>query len=127
MYQSRFKSFPVENDGHFLVLCRYAEGNPLRAGLVARAEDWKYGSLWEWLKKPRERQLLSPWPIPRTANWVKRVNQALTGKELAAVRTCVERGRPFGGDALVQKVAHRGGLDYALRPIGRPSKSSPTA
>lgn len=127
LYQARFKSFPVESDSHFLVLCRYAERNPLRAGLVARAEDWEYSSLWEWLNKPRERQLLSPWPIPRTANWVERVNQALTGKELAAVQTCVERGRPFGGDAWVQKVAQRAGLDYTLRPIGRPRKSSPPA
>jgi len=93
LYQARFKSFPVENDGHFLVLCRYAERNPLRAGLVARAEDWKYSSLREWLNKPRERQHLSPWPIPRTANWVERVNQALTRKELAAVRTCLSYNR----------------------------------
>ena len=125
LYQARFKSFPVENDSHFLVLCRYAERNPLRAGLVERAEDWTYSSLWEWLNKPRERQLVSPWPIPRTANWVERVNKALTGKELAAVRTCVERGRPFGSDAWVQKVAQSAGLEYTLRPIGRPSKSSP--
>ena len=122
VYQARFKSFPVENNGHFLVLCRYTERNPLRAGMVKRAEDWKYGSLWEWLQKPRESQLLSPWPIPRTTNWIERVNQTLTEKELAAVRTCVARGRQFGSDAWVQKVAQHAGLDYTLRPIGRPPK-----
>jgi putative transposase len=90
--------------------------------MVKRAEDWKYGSLWEWLQKPREHQLLSPWPIPRTMNWTKRVNQTLTEKELAAVRTCIARGRPFGSDAWVQKVAQHAGLDYILRPIGRPPK-----
>jgi len=105
---------------------RYVERNPLRTGLVARAEDRKDGSLWEWLQKPeRERQLLSPWPMPRTANWVERVNQALSEKELAAVRTCVERGRPFGSDAWVQKVAQHAGLDETLRPRGRPPKALP--
>lgn len=125
LYQARFKSFPVESDSHFLVLCRYVERNPLRAGLVEHAEDWKYSSLWDWLQKDSERQLLSPWPIPRTTNWAKRVNQALTEKELAAVRTCVQRGRPFGSDAWVQEIAEKSGLTYTLRPIGRPPKTKP--
>ena len=126
LYQARFKSFPTEDDGHFLVVCRYVERNPLRAGLVVRAEDWQYGSLWEWRQKPkRERQLLSAWPIPRAANWVERVNQALSEEELSAVRTCVERGRPFGGEEWVQKIAQRAGLGYTLRPRGRPAKVSP--
>src|SRR4051794_17979624 len=40
LYQGRFKSFPVESDEHLLTVCRYVERNPLRAGLVERAEDW---------------------------------------------------------------------------------------
>jgi putative transposase len=125
LYQARFKSFPIEDDEHFLVVCRYVERNPLRAGLVSRAEAWQHGSLWEWLQRSKsEHQLLSAWPIPRTANWLQRVNQALSDKELAAVRTCVERGRPFGQDAWVQKTAQAAGLGYTLRPPGRPSKAS---
>ena len=48
LYPSRFKSFPVADDDHFLVVCRYVERNPLRANRVQRAEDWRYGSLWRW-------------------------------------------------------------------------------
>lgn len=126
LYQSRFKSFPTQDDGHFLVVCRYVERNPLRGGLVERAEDWQYGSLWEWLQKPkRERPLLSAWPIARAANWVERVNQALSEQELAAVRTCVDRGRPFGGEEWVRNMAERAGLGYTLRSRGRPPKASP--
>ncbi len=125
LYQSRFKSFPIEDDEHFQVVCRYVERNPLRAGLVSRAEAWRYGSLWEWQGQPRsDCQLLSAWPFPRAANWVQRVNQTLSQKELAAVRTCVERGRPFGHDAWVKKISRASGLEYTLRPRGRPSKAS---
>jgi putative transposase len=46
LYQGRFKSFPIQEDDHFLAVCRYVERNPLRAGLVRRAEDWQWGSLW---------------------------------------------------------------------------------
>ena len=30
LYQGRFKSFPVQDDHHFLTVCRYIEGNPVR-------------------------------------------------------------------------------------------------
>src|SRR5580765_1208452 len=41
LYQNRLKAFPVAEDEHLLTLLRYVEGNPLRAGLVRRAEDWR--------------------------------------------------------------------------------------
>ena len=61
VYQGRFKSFPVQDDGHFHVLCRYVERNAQRAGLVGRAEDWRWGPLYRWVQ-PGERltRLLSP-------------------------------------------------------------------
>ncbi len=39
VYQGRFKSFPVQDEEHFLTVCRYVERNALRANLVARPED----------------------------------------------------------------------------------------
>ena len=39
--QDRFKSFPVQEDGHFLGLTRYVERNAKSAGLVERADDWR--------------------------------------------------------------------------------------
>ena len=41
LYQGRFKSFPVQEEEHFLTVCRYVERNPLRANLVSRAEQWR--------------------------------------------------------------------------------------
>jgi REP element-mobilizing transposase RayT len=38
LYQGRFKSFPIEQDEHLLTVLRYVERNPVRAGLVRRAE-----------------------------------------------------------------------------------------
>ncbi len=39
LYQGRFKSFPVQEEGYFLTLCRYVERNALHANLVAQAEQ----------------------------------------------------------------------------------------
>ena len=103
VYQGRFKSFPVQEDDHFLVVCRYVERNALRAGWVAQAEDWQWGSLSRWLHKPEsEPKLLSPWPIPRSANWKARVHAALSQKELKSIRWSVTRGAPFGDETWVE-------------------------
>jgi putative transposase len=37
VWQGRFKAFPIALDEHLLMVLRYVERNPLRAGLVARA------------------------------------------------------------------------------------------
>ena len=41
LYQGRFKSFPIQDDDHFLTVCRYVERNGLRAGLEKRSEAWR--------------------------------------------------------------------------------------
>lgn len=123
IYQSRFKSFPVQDDTHFYVLCRYVERNPLRANLVKHAEDWQYGSLYRWNQSAEPLpKILSPWPIPRLPNWIQRVNEPLGEKELDAIRTCVNRGRPFGDEQWTDEVAEKHGLWFTMRPVGRPRK-----
>jgi len=121
VYQQRYKSFPIQDDGHFWVVCRYVERNALRAGLVSAAEDWRWGSLWRWLQnKPPEPKLLSTWPMPRLPNWAQRVNQALSEKEIEAVRRCVQRGRPLGDEGWIESIARRLNLESTMRPRGRP-------
>jgi putative transposase len=126
LYQGRFKSFPVAADEHFLTLCRYVERNPLRAGLVKSAADWRWGSLCG-RAQASEGVLarLSNWPVPRPADWPDHVNAAQTEVELASLRRSVQRGQPFGGEGWTARTARRMGLESTLRPIGRPRKQRP--
>ena len=121
VYQGRFKSFPVQTDEHFLAVVRYVERNALRAQLVVRAEEWQWASLWRRAQgTPKLLTFLSEWPVQRPRNWVARVNQPETAAELEILRCSVQRGRPFGDDPWVERVAKRLGLESALRPRGRP-------
>jgi len=130
VYQGRFKSFPVQTDAHFLTVCRYIERNALRAGLVRRAEDWRWGSLWRWLhRRTREREeeewpVLSKWPVQRPRHWRALVNTALNDAEMQALRLCVQRGRPFGSERWAQATAQRLGLQSTFRSRGRPRRGS---
>ena len=121
VYQGRFKSFPVQSDYHVLRVCRYVERNALRAGLVARAEDWRWGSLWHRMNGDPTR-LLSAGPIDLTADWPQLVNEAQTPEEVEALRRCVARGVPYGSPSWTLRTASEWGLLDVLRPRGRPRK-----
>jgi putative transposase len=124
VYQGRFKSFPIAADEHLLTVLRYAERNPLRAGLVRRAEQWRWGSLYRRLYgSPEEQALLAESPVPLGRQWRQHVNQPQTEAELAAIRRSLTRGQPFGGDAWRTKVARQLGLEHTFRPRGRPKNT----
>ena len=126
VYQGRFKSFPVEGDEHLATLCRYVERNALRARLVARAEEWRWGSLRQWCTRPTagtDWPELSAWPIRRPPGWVERVNAALSPAEEEAVGRSMQRGQPFGGVGWQAETATRLGLELTFRPRGRPKRS----
>jgi putative transposase len=123
VYQGRFKAFPVQTERYLYVVLRYVVRNALRAGLVDRAEEWRWSSLRQEVFGPSA--ILPPielaeWPVRRPHNWLELVNQPLTPDELTAVRRCVQRGSPFGSDTWVADVAQELGLTYTMRRPGRP-------
>ena len=123
VYQGRYKSFPVQDDAHFLTVARYVERNALRAGLVVRAEDWRFGSLWRRERGgAEERRILSPWPVDRPRAWLRQVNTPDHPAELAALRQCSRRGSPFGTPAWVSHTAALLSLESTLRSRGRPRR-----
>ncbi len=121
VWQGRFKAFPIERDEHLLTVLRYVERNPLRAGLVQRAEQWAWSSL-SWRKGGERPVMLSDWPIDCPRDWVSAVNRAQSEAELVALRRSVERGAPFGDEKWARRIATRLGLEASLRPRGRPRK-----
>jgi putative transposase len=126
LYQGRFKSFPIQGKGEggrkaFLSVCRYVQRNALTAGVVKRAEAWRWGSLWAERNGSAEmRALLAPWPVERPRNWLDLVNEPITPKELARLRMSVARNRPYGDAKWVEETVRELGLEYTLRAEGRP-------
>lgn len=119
VWQGRFKAFPVEQDDHMLTVLRYIERNPLRAGLVQRAEEWPWSSLQRW-EVSQQTNMVHPWPVARPTNWVSWVNQPQTDVELEELRHSVNRGTPYGSPDWVRRTAFQLGLEASLRPRGRP-------
>jgi len=123
IWQGRFKSFPIQEDDHLRVVLRYVERNPLRAGLVERAEDWGWSSLHALSTDSSGPIRLDPGPAPRGAGWVEDVNAPMFDNDVARVRQSLRRDRPLGDPTWTLATARTLGLEYSLRPPGRPPRS----
>jgi putative transposase len=131
VWQGRFKSPVVQDDDHLLTMLRYAESNPLRAGMVKDLADYPWSSYRAHALGETE-ELLSPPPIrlgvgrtedARRAFWRDWLHSPLTQKELDRLRRSVTTGRPYGGDAWALQTAKRLGIALGTRPRGRPPKA----
>jgi len=119
VYQGRFKSFPVETNEYLLAVCRYVERNPVRAGLVTRAEHWRWSSAGSGgYARAHE------WPLARPTNWSEWVNMEESDEQIAAVRRSVMKGQPFGTASWVKQKTMLWKLSATLRGRGRPHRHS---
>jgi putative transposase len=85
VYQGRYHSVLLETPRRFINAIRYVEANPLRAGLVPRAELWPWSSLNE---RMRDAGTLDDGPVvlPRDETWLEQVNATIAGKPLLEKR-----------------------------------------
>ena len=120
IWQGRYKSFPIQEDFHLLVVMRYVERNPLRANLVDRSEDWRWSSL-ERRPDVMNPMLTDP-PVSKCSNWVEFVNLPQTRAELDDIRNSGRREAPYGDASWVLATARRLNRMSSIRPPGRPRR-----
>ncbi len=92
---SRASSYRIQRDEHLLMVLRYVEGNPKRAGLVGSAKEWTWSSHREMIGEKRN-ILLDEIPIELPGDWERYVDEPLTSKEIEKVRQSVIRQSPYG-------------------------------
>ena len=122
LYQGRFKSLPIQRNENLYRMLGYVEGNARRSHKSKRAETWPYSSLYAGKRAAESQVELTPWPVPRPADWVETVNAAIKPEELELLRLHVQRGRPLGSDAWMRQVVREMGLESTVRDRGRPRK-----
>jgi putative transposase len=130
VWQGRFKSPVIQDDDHALVVLRYIEANPLRAGMVSDLAAYPWSS-YRVHGLGAADPLLSPLPAwlalrgdegERQAFWRQWVHTPLTEAERAAVRRSVVSGRPYGDATWAKATAAALGLRLTQRPRGRPRR-----
>ena len=122
LYQGRYKSFLTQSDQHLLAVFKYVERNPVRARLVGRVEEWRWGSAWiRQHGTARQKRLLAESPVTLPEEYLAWVNTPDNEADLLEIRKSVQKGAPFGRKAWVEQMIGAHGLEATVRGKGRPS------
>ena len=104
----------------------YVERNPVRAGLVQRAELYLWSSARLRLGLEEDRGLLdlSAWQAEYNRNRWKEVLETSVEEEAFGQRLqeASRRGRPLGGEEFTKVLEGRAGRALSPLPVGRPRK-----
>ena len=106
LYQGRFKSFAIKSDNHCLIVKRYIERNPLRADLVSKAQDWVWSSLGQYFAPVAKLPIISG-GLTQQLSWCDHVNQPQSESEIASIRDCLAKGKPYGDPAWTKDASVR--------------------
>lgn len=130
LWESRYKSSPVETETYLLACSRYIDLNPVRAKMVGRPEDYPWSSFRDkmgmrhtaWLDLDPCYQGLGHNAKERSRRYREFVMSAIPDKEWLLIRQAVQRGQLTGTERFIGEVAERIGKRVVLRGQGRPGK-----
>lgn len=123
VWQGRYFSAALD-EAYFWAAIRYVERNPVRAGMVARAEDFPWSSARARCGPFRD-PLLSAHPqwtrqMTGVGNWSEWLAAGDVSTEVDLIRRRTARGMPCGSDQFVKTLEDRAGRPLACRRAGRP-------
>jgi REP-associated tyrosine transposase len=118
LWQNRYYSCPVEESAAGRVIA-YVENNPVRAGMVERAEDFAWSSAPSHLGRTAYVALLDrEWWQSRWSpeEWQSvLMNRAESEQELRAIREATYLGRPLGSQQFVAELGRKLGRKWEPR------------
>ena len=123
-WQDRFYSCVLDRS-HLATALRYVELNPVRARLVAKAEDYPWSSAAfhsgadgapEWLDSTTFGDMYSP------AEWRSRLAEGQSREERAAIRRATQWETALGDGDFLERLEAEYQVKLQAGPVGRPPK-----
>jgi putative transposase len=125
LFQNRFKSNIIDTDLYLLNCGKYIELNPVRAGLVARPEDYLFSSF-RYYFQGVENPLLKPDPVyqalPGSDECRREFYRDLAVDNKMISDEKIGRHRFIGNDAFIKEMEKLFGLPNECKGRGRPRK-----
>ena len=120
LWQGRFFSC-VLDERHALAAARYVERNPVRAGIVGRAWDYKWSSARSHIGEVDDPILAKAWPQgDLLSQWQQLLMDNDEESEIDGLRRSTRAGSPVGSAAFIRKIERALGRSLKRRPVGRP-------
>ena len=125
IWQNRFFSCVVASDQYLWAVARYIERNPVKVGLVERAEDYRWSSAKAHMTGTSDALLsANEWLAPQDRNAYAELVHTEDEETDDAIRKSTRTGRPFGSESFTEMLELQ--LNQALKPKkpGRPRKKT---
>jgi putative transposase len=123
-WQGRFKSFPMEWN-HCRNTIRYVERNPVRAGMVKRAEEYLWSSAAAHCCLRDDPLLSGECPLAsEIANWSEWLNEPDDETVCEVIRRHTRIGRPLGSNDFLCRLERETGRRLLPQKRGRKTKPS---
>ncbi|HDZ77476.1 MAG TPA: transposase [Candidatus Omnitrophica bacterium] len=103
LWEGRFKSC-VLSQKHLYAAVRYVERNPVRAGMVKRAEDYLWSSAKAHVHKTQDRFLSDSFLIEEISNWRNYLADDSDDKKCNMFIGHVDTGRPLGDKEFIEEL-----------------------
>lgn len=123
IWENRYKLNIVEPECQW-VFARYIENNPIRAGVVLKAETYLYSSAAANLKGQADEILTRNIINDKREEYIKffKESEADNDKPLNLLRTVIQQQKAFGGKEFIRKLKEKFQVNFEIKPRGRPRK-----
>jgi len=126
LWQGRFFSSPLD-DAYLWAAVRYVERNPVRAGIVHRAEDYRWSSAAAHCGSRTDGllNLDSSWSkqFAVVQDWSAWLAEGDETEKIRILRQNIDNGVPCGNEGFVRRLGKVVGRGLEYRPQGRPKKA----
>lgn len=130
LWESRYKSSPVQTEQYLLACCRYIELNPVRAHMVDQPGAWPWSSYnarmggagAEWLDLDPMYLALGEEEAIRRQRYQAFLETGIPDTEWALIHQAVKRGQLTGNARFAEQVEQIVGRRIETRGPGRPLK-----
>jgi len=123
VWQGRYFSAPLD-ENYLWATLRYVERNPVRAGLVKKAERYRWSSAAAHCHMREDSVLTSKehwWSqFDQNKDWSNWLVEKDEPGKLSVIRRNIEKGLPCGSDKFLKKLENKVGRTLQYRPQGRP-------
>lgn len=124
LWQERYWSFPLDAPYLYRAV-RYVERNPVRAGIVVKAGDYRWSSAGSHLGLREDPLVDLVGSLPIALDWKSYLEEGEDENFPKEIHTHEKTGRPLGDDGFVAKLEAITGLQLSKKKPGRPKKERP--
>lgn len=126
LWENRYHSCIVDEEKYLWEVARYIEQNPVRAGMIEKAEDYPYSSARAHVKGSEDSILGDElFNKEQRRDYVKLLRVGIGEQEIEDLRYHTRSGRPLGGELFIKRMEKSLERPLARRPRGRPKNSLP--